>query len=78
MSKYLYDECEYAIRYNKCSECNDFYQCSLTDYLEEHDTKVRADAIDEVIKKLAENEDTILTDKQYYELVQLKEKKNEN
>lgn len=40
-------------------------------------TKGRADAIDDVIKKLAESEDTILTDKQYYTLMEMKEQKNE-
>lgn len=38
--------------------------------------KGRADAIDDVIKKLAESEDTILTDKQYYTLMELKEQSN--
>ena len=33
----------------------------------------RADAINECIKKLAESEDTILSDVQYYILEQLKE-----
>lgn len=37
----------------------------------------RADAIDEIIKKLAESEDTILSDRQYYTLMELKEQ-NEN
>lgn len=41
--------------------------------LDEHDAKVRADAIDECIKKLSEAEDTILSDKQYYTLGKLKE-----
>lgn len=42
----LYEECENAIRDNKCSECNDFYQCSLTDFLEIRDKQIRAEAID--------------------------------
>lgn len=39
--------------------------------------QIRASAIDDVVKKLAESEDTILTDKQYYTLMELKEQKNE-
>lgn len=43
--------------------------------------KARADerekVLDEVIKKLAESEDTMLSDKQYYTLMELKEQKNE-
>ena len=35
----------------------------------------RAEAIDDAIKKLAESEDTILTDKQYYTLMEMKEQK---
>lgn len=35
----------------------------------------RTDAIDECIKKLAESEDTMLSDRQYYTLEQLKEQK---
>lgn len=35
----------------------------------------RADAIDEAIKKLAESEDTILSDRQYYILMELKDSK---
>jgi len=37
----------------------------------------RADAIEECIKKLAESEDTILSDRQYYTLMELKEQKND-
>lgn len=37
--------------------------------------KGRADAIDECIKTLAESEDTILSDRQYYTLMELKEQK---
>lgn len=37
----------------------------------------RAEVLDEVIKTLAESEDTILSDKQFYTLMELKEKKNE-
>lgn len=37
----------------------------------------KADAIDEVIKTLAKSEDTILTDKQYYTLMDLKGAENE-
>lgn len=36
--------------------------------------QIRSDAIDEAIKKLSESEDTILSDKQYYTLMELKEK----
>lgn len=36
--------------------------------------KGRQDAIDEVIKTLAKNEDTILSDRQFYVLIELKEK----
>lgn len=36
----------------------------------------QADMLNEVIKKLAEDEDTILSDKQYYALMELKEQKN--
>lgn len=39
----------------------------------EHDAKIRKEVIDEVIKTLAKSDDTILTDKQYYTLMMLKE-----
>lgn len=39
--------------------------------------KGQADMLDEVIKKLSESADTILSDKQYYTLMELKEQKNE-
>lgn len=46
--------------------------------LEEHDAKIRADerekTIDAVIKRLAMSEDTILSDAQYYTLMELKNK----
>lgn len=45
--KVLYDECIYALRDNKCSECNDFYQCSVCDYFQQRYEQGRADAIDE-------------------------------
>ena len=35
----------------------------------------KSEVIEEVIKKLAENDDTILSDKQYYTLMELKEQK---
>lgn len=38
--------------------------------------KIRADAIDECIKTLAKSEDTILSDRQYYTLMELKEQQN--
>ena len=41
----------------------------------EHDEQIRANAIDEAIKKLAESEDTILSDRQYYILMELKDSK---
>lgn len=44
--------------------------------MDNHDDKIRADerakTIDDVIKTLAESEDTILSDKQYYEVLKLK------
>ncbi len=53
-----------------CKEC-------ASNILAEYEQKIRADAIDDVIKKLAESEDTLLTDKQYYALMELKEQANE-
>lgn len=40
--------------------------------LDGHDKQIWNDAIDECIKTLAKDEDTILTDEQYYTLKQLK------
>ena len=54
----------------EASEREDFEK-----WLKEHDAKVRADAIEECIKTLAESEDTILSDRQYYTLMELKEQK---
>lgn len=56
---------------NTCEDCGNYgyYQNGYQDG--------KADAIDDVIKKLAESEDTILTDKQYYTLMGIKEQKNE-
>ena len=45
--------------------------------LDGHDKQIRADALDEVIETLAKSEDTILTDKQYYALMELKGAENE-
>ena len=53
---------------------DDGYEAGKDD---EHDKKIRADAIDEAIEKLAESEDTILSDRQYYTLLELKEQKND-
>lgn len=40
--------------------------------LVEREKEVRAKTIEEAIETLAESEDTILTDKQYYELMKIK------
>lgn len=45
--------------------------CKMRTYFE----KGQAYMLDEVIKKLAESEDTMLSDKQYYTLMELKEQK---
>lgn len=45
--KVLYDECIDALRDNKCSECNDFYQCSVCDYFQQRYEQGRTDAIEE-------------------------------
>lgn len=49
--------------------------------MDNHDDKIRADerrkTIDEIISALAKNDDTILSDKQYYEVLKLKGDKNE-
>lgn len=52
--KILYDDCLDAIKNNRCSECNDFYQCSVADYIELRYEKGRADVLDELIKKIWE------------------------
>ena len=39
---------------------------------------IRDNAIEDVIKTLARSEDTMLSDKQYYTLMELKEQKNGN
>lgn len=48
----------------------------ILNLLDGHDKAVRADerakTIDEIIKTLANSEDTILTDKQYYILLEMK------
>lgn len=71
--KILYDDCIESIKNNKCSECNDFYQCSVCDYVQQQYEKGRADTIDECIRTLAISEDTMLSDRQYYTLMELKE-----
>ncbi len=43
--KILYDDCLEAIRDNKCSECNDYFQCSVCDYIEQRYEQGRADAL---------------------------------
>lgn len=45
--------------------------------LVEWEKEIKAKTIDEVIKTLAKSEDTILSDKQYYELMKLKGDANE-
>ena len=57
-----------------------FVKQTMAELLEPYDVEsiedlilnVRNKAIDEVIKTLAENEDTILTDMQYYRLIEMK------
>lgn len=66
-----------------CNDCANYESCTndfVADLLEPYDaesiedliTNVRNKTIDEVIKTLAKSEDTILTDKQYYEVLKLK------
>lgn len=43
--------------------------------LDGHDKQIKADAIDDCIKTLAKSEDTILSDRQYYTLTNIKEQK---
>lgn len=66
--------------YNKAVNEVDKYLRELSDiksgcgeWIETHDEHIRAKALDEIIKVLAEDEDTILTDKQYYTLKLWKE-----
>lgn len=57
--KVLYNECIKALRDNKCSECNDFYQCSVCDYLQEQYKKGRTDKYQEIVSNymlLTENQ----------------------
>lgn len=63
----------------KCEQfdCEDVCYPMLRRMFDKYDEQIRADVIDECIKTLAENEDTILTDKQYYILQNFKEKKDE-
>lgn len=71
-----------------CWECSDFNikntmgeECEGNKHifcdksLEEHDKQIKADAIDECIKTLAKSEDTMLSDWQYYTLLELKEQR---
>lgn len=52
------------------------YGCEVTSTKEcPLNEEIRAKAIDEVIKTLAKSEDTMLSDKQYYILMELKEQK---
>ena len=66
-----------------CNDCANYESCTndfVAELLEPYDVEsiedlilnVRNKAIDEVIKTLAENEDTILTDMQYYRLIEMK------
>lgn len=55
--------------------CIDNCHKHFSNWLDNHDKQIRADAIDECIEKLAESEDTILSDRQYYTLMELKEQK---
>lgn len=43
-------------------------------YKNEYESKIRTDTINECIRTLAKSEDTVLSDKQYYTLMELKEK----
>lgn len=61
--KVLYDECIEALRDNKCSECNDFYQCSVCDYFQEQYEKGRADKYQEIV-----SEYMLLTEEQVAEI----------
>ena len=67
-----YENCK-DLRYGVCPPMKTFCPKKL----EEHDKQVRADTIEKCIKKLAESEDTILSDRQYYVLEQLKGAENE-
>lgn len=54
----------------------DKYQAIVSEYMlltEEQVKAIIAETIDECVKTLAESEDTILSDKQYYALMELKE-----
>lgn len=57
-------------KYQTCTEC-----CNHT--ISEFEDSIRAEAqektIDEIIKTLSKSEDTILSDKQFYALIELKE-----
>ena len=46
--------CLDALKDNKCSECNDFYQCSVCDYFQQRYEQGRLDAIEEIATKLEE------------------------
>lgn len=50
--KILYDECLEAIKNNRCSECNDFYQCSVADFIELRCQQSKAETIEECISEL--------------------------
>lgn len=57
-----------------CETC-ECERCNVEDLAKRIIDDVRTNTIDECIKKLAKSEDTILSDRQYYVLEQLKEKK---
>lgn len=64
-------------RTDEQAKCNKFFNFDEVIRIECDKARAeeRAKVFDEVIKKLAESEDTILSDKQYYTLMELKEHK---
>ena len=72
------DECDYMYGSGCCGEISNCLE-NIIEWLEElkeyrqNIANERTKTIDEVIKTLAKSEDTILTDSQYYTLIELKE-----
>lgn len=56
------------VKYEYGCEITSTSECPLRE-------EIRAEAIDECIEKLAKSDDTILSDRQYYTLIELKEQK---
>lgn len=57
-------------KFDSCEDCREHV---VTEYEEHIRAEAQEKTIDEIIKTLSKSEDTILSDKQFYALIELKE-----